>query len=42
LKLNRLLPGTHRKVEQKYLKRHVAEFNYRLNRRTVEPTSCSG
>jgi len=36
--LKRFLLGTHHKVEQKHLKRYVAEFNYRLNRRTMEPT----
>ena len=32
--LKRFLLGTHHKVEPKHLKRYVAEFNYRLNRRT--------
>ena len=36
--LKRFLLGTHHKVQQKHLKRYVAEFNYRLNRRTMEPT----
>ena len=35
--LKRCLLGTHRKVEQKHLKHYVAEFNYGLNRRTMEP-----
>jgi transposase-like protein len=35
--LKRFLLGTHHKVEQKHLKQYVAEFNYRLNRRTMEP-----
>ena len=35
--LKRFLLGTHHKVEQKHLKHYVAEFNYRLNRRTMEP-----
>jgi transposase-like protein len=35
--LKRFLLGTHHKVEQKHLKYYVAEFNYRLNRRTMEP-----
>jgi hypothetical protein len=34
--LKRFLLGTHHKVEQKHLKHYVAEFNYRLNRRTME------
>jgi transposase-like protein len=35
--LKRFLLGTHHKVEQKHLQHYVAEFNYRLNRRTMEP-----
>lgn len=35
--LKRFLLGTHHKVEQKHLKHYVAEFNYRLNRRSMEP-----
>jgi transposase-like protein len=35
--LKRFLLGTHHKVERKHLKRYVAEFNYRLNRRSMEP-----
>jgi transposase-like protein len=35
--LKRFLLGTHHKVERKHLKHYVAEFNYRLNRRTMEP-----
>ena len=35
--LKRFLLGTHHKVERKHLHRYVAEFNYRLNRRTMEP-----
>jgi transposase-like protein len=35
--LKRFLLGTHHKVEQKHLKYYVAEFNYRLNRRAMEP-----
>jgi len=34
--LKRFLLGTHHKVEPQHLKRYVAEFNYRLNRRTME------
>jgi transposase-like protein len=34
--LKRFLPGTHHQVENKHLQRYVAEFNYRLNRRTME------
>ena len=34
--LKRFLLGTHHKIEIKHLKRYVAEFNYRLNRRTME------
>jgi transposase-like protein len=34
--LKRFLLGTHHTVESKHLKRYVAEFNYRLNRRTME------
>ena len=34
--LKRFLLGTHHKVERKHLPRYVAEFNYRLNRRTME------
>src|SRR6266446_9961489 len=30
------LLGTHHKVEPKHLKRYVAEFAYRLNRRSME------
>ena len=35
--LKRFLLGTHHQVENKHLKRYVAEFNYRLNRRSMEP-----
>jgi len=35
--LKRFLLGTHHKVEQKHLRHYVAEFNYRLNRRSMEP-----
>ncbi len=35
--LKRFLLGTHHQVDAKHLKRYVAEFNYRLNRRTMEP-----
>lgn len=34
--LNRFLLGTHHKVEPRHLKRYVAEFTYRLNRRSME------
>jgi transposase-like protein len=34
--LKRFLLGTHHGVEAKHLKRYVAQFNYRLNRRTME------
>lgn len=34
--LKRFLLGTHHKVEPKHLPHYVAEFNYRLNRRTME------
>ena len=34
--LKRFLLGTHHKVEPQHLQRYVAEFNYRLNRRTME------
>lgn len=34
--LKRFLLGTHHKVEPKHLPNYVAEFNYRLNRRTME------
>ncbi len=34
--LKRFLLGTHHKVESKHLPHYVAEFNYRLNRRTME------
>lgn len=34
--LKRFLLGTHHQVENKHLPRYVAEFNYRLNRRTME------
>lgn len=34
--LKRFLLGTHHQVENKHLKRYVAEFNYRLNRRTMD------
>ena len=30
--------GTHHKVDKKHLNRYVAEFTYRLNRRTTETT----
>jgi len=36
--LKRFLLGTHHKVEPQHLKRYVAEFNYRLNRRNMETT----
>jgi len=35
--LKRFLLGTHHAVEGKHLEGYVAEFNYRLNRRTMEP-----
>jgi transposase-like protein len=34
--LKRFLLGTHHKVERKHLPRYVAQFNYRLNRRSME------
>jgi transposase-like protein len=34
--LKRFLLGTHHQVDPKHLERYVAEFNYRLNRRTME------
>jgi hypothetical protein len=34
--LKRFLLGTHHQVEGKHLDRYVAEFNYRLNRRSME------
>src|SRR5271165_1495246 len=34
--LKRFLLGTHHKVESQHLQRYVAEFNYRLNRCTME------
>jgi transposase-like protein len=34
--LKRFLLGTHHQVEGKHLSRYVAEFNYRLNRRSME------
>jgi len=34
--LKRFLLGTHHKVEAKHLRHYVAEFTYRLNRRTME------
>ena len=34
--LKRFLLGTHHQTQPKHLKRYVAEFNYRLNRRTME------
>lgn len=34
--LKRFLLGTHHKVGRKHLPHYVAEFNYRLNRRTME------
>lgn len=34
--LKRFLLGTHHQVDNKHLQRYVAEFNYRLNRRTME------
>jgi hypothetical protein len=34
--LKRFLLRTHHGVESKHLPRYVAEFNYRLNRRTME------
>jgi transposase-like protein len=34
--LKRFLLGTHHNVELKHLARYVAEFNYRLNRRSME------
>jgi len=36
--LKLFLLGTHHKVEPKYLKRYMAEFNCRLNLRSMEPT----
>jgi transposase-like protein len=35
--LKRFLLGTHHAVERKHLQGYVAEFNYRLNRRDMEP-----
>ena len=35
--LKRFLLGTHHKVQSQQLKRYAAEFNYRLNRRTMKP-----
>lgn len=35
--LKRFLLGTHHRVEGKHLPSYVAEFNYRLNRRSMEP-----
>ena len=35
--LKRFLLGTHHQVNPRHLKRYVAEFNYRLNRRTQLP-----
>ena len=35
--LKRFLLGTHHQVQTQHLQRYVAEFNYRLNRRTMEP-----
>ena len=35
--LKRFLLGTHHQVQAKHLDRYVAEFNYRLNRREMEP-----
>lgn len=35
--LKRFLLGTHHQVDGKHLDRYVAEFNYRLNRRSMEP-----
>lgn len=35
--LKRFLLGTHHRVEGKHLRGYVAEFNYRLNRRSMEP-----
>ena len=35
--LKRFLLGTHHQAHPKHLKRYVSEFNYRLNRRTMEP-----
>ena len=35
--LKRFLLGTHHRVEGKHLGGYVAEFNYRLNRRSMEP-----
>jgi transposase-like protein len=34
--LKRFLIGTHHKVEKKHLSHYVGEFNYRLNRRSME------
>ena len=44
--LKRFLLGTHHKAEPKHLKRYLAEFAYRLNRRTMEanlfePLACA-
>jgi transposase-like protein len=39
--LKRFLLGTHHKVEPQHLRRYVAEFNYRLNRRTMESSLFS-
>lgn len=35
--LKRFLLGTHHQAHPKHLQRYVAEFSYRLNRRTMEP-----
>jgi hypothetical protein len=35
--LKRFLLGTHHRVEGKHLQGYVVEFNYRLNRRSMEP-----
>ena len=32
----RFVLGTHHKVESQHLQRYLAEFNYRLNRRTMQ------
>ena len=43
--LKRFLLGTHHKVEPQHLQRYVAEFNNRLNRRTMETNffrRCAG
>jgi transposase-like protein len=39
--LKRFLLGAHHKMKRKHLPYYVAEFNYRLNRRTMEPDLMS-